>query len=311
MALSSSWSVPLRLWLSGAAAFLAATLALAAPTQLVSRQSITTVSQSAIASYTPYSFYASAGYCSASATISWTCGTNCEGNPTFKPLASGGDGVTVQYWFVGYDPSLKSIVVSNQGTQPSAIIPLITDGDIALVNLDPSLFPGLDSSIQAHKGFAEAHSKSASDILEAVQQAITTYGTHNVVLTGHSLGAAISLLHTVYLPLHISNLKITFVGYGLPRVGNQAFADCVDAHDAIASVTHINNKEDPIPILPGRFLGFHHPAGEIHIQDSGAWLACPGQDNTDSQCIVGDVANVFDGDESDHDGPYNGVEMGC
>ncbi len=175
--------------------------------------------------------------------------------------------------------------------------------------------------------------RSASEILEAVQQAIATYGTHNVVLTGHSLGkphshilvrlltsacpcdlrtgAAISLLHTVYLPLHISNLKITFVGYGLPRVGNQAFADYVDAHDAIASVTHINNKEDPIPILPGRFLGFHHPAGEIHIQDSGAWLACPGQDNTDSQCIVGDVANVFDGDESDHDGPYNGVEMGC
>ncbi len=89
--------MPLRLWLSGAAAFLAATLALAAPTQLVPRQSITAVSQSAVASYKPYSFYASAGYCSASATISWTCGTNCEGNPTFKPLASGGDGVTVQY----------------------------------------------------------------------------------------------------------------------------------------------------------------------------------------------------------------------
>ena len=65
--------------------------------QVVSRQSITTVSQSQIASYTPYSYYASAGYCSASATISWTCGANCEANPSFEPLASGGDGVDVQY----------------------------------------------------------------------------------------------------------------------------------------------------------------------------------------------------------------------
>jgi hypothetical protein len=53
-----------------------------------------------------------------------------------------------------------------------------------------------------------------------------------------------------------------------------------------------------------------------------------GQDNPSTQCIVGDVPEIWDGtyfievlffvlligrtgDESDHDGPYNGVEMGC
>lgn len=70
------------------------------------------------------------------------------------------------------------------------------------------------------------------------------------------------------------------VGYGLPRVGNQAFADYVDQHITVlnggAGLVRINNKEDPVPILPGMFLGFHHPSGEIHIQDSGAWDACPG-----------------------------------
>ena len=101
------------------------------------------------------------------------------------------------------------------------------------------------------------------------------------------------------------------MGYGLPRVGNQAFADYVDAHASVTPVTHINNMEDPIPILPGRFLGFHHPSGEIHIQDSLAWVACAGQDNTNSDCIVGDVPNLLAGNETDHDGPYNGVEMGC
>ncbi|KAG1796842.1 uncharacterized protein BJ212DRAFT_1489209 [Suillus subaureus] len=44
--------------------------------------------------------------------------------------------------------------------------------------------------------------------------------------------------------------------------------------------------------------------------DSGEWAACPGQDNPSTQCIVGDVPEIWDGDESDHDGPYNGVETG-
>lgn len=123
------------------------------------------------------------------------------------------------------------------------------------------------------------------------------------------LGAAIALLDAVYLPLHISGATYTYVGYGLPRVGNQAFANYIDALST--SVTHINNKEDPIPIVPGMGLGYVHPSGEVHIEDSGEWAACPGQDNPSTQCIVGDVPSILDGDESDHDGPYNGITMGC
>ena len=32
---------------------------------------------------------------------------NCNANPGFKPVASGGDGAVTQTWFVGYDPTLK------------------------------------------------------------------------------------------------------------------------------------------------------------------------------------------------------------
>ena len=71
--------------------------------------------------------------------------------------------------------------------------------------------------------------------------------------------------------MQIPSATVSFIGYGLPRVGNQDFADYVDSLGL--SITHINNKEDFVPILPGRFLGFHHPSGEVHIQDSGAWAA--------------------------------------
>lgn len=118
--------------------------------------------------------------------------------------------------------------------------------------------------------------RTANDILTAVQTTMSTHGTSSVALVGHSLGAALSLLDSAFLPLHLPSSTIfQTIVYGLPRVGNQDWANFVDANTAI-HLTHINNKEDPVPILPGMFLGFHHPSGEVHIQDSGAWDSCPG-----------------------------------
>jgi hypothetical protein len=77
--------------------------------------------------------------------------------------------------------------------------------------------------------------------------------------------------------------------------------------------------QDFIPILPGEFLGYRHPSGEVHIRESGVWTACPGQsaiesrmissegvterilsvdigqDNDDKACTTGDVVNIFEG----------------
>ncbi|KAG1747919.1 Alpha/Beta hydrolase protein [Suillus paluster] len=276
---------------------------------LNSRQSITALTTSQIDHFTPYTHYASAGYCTNTQTLAWNCGTNCNANPNFKPVASGGNGDSVQYWFVGYDPNLNTVIVSHQGTNPSEILPLITDADFFLTTLDSTLFPGISSGIEVHNGFGNAQASTATDVLAAVKSAMSAHGTTSVTMVGHSLGAAITLLDSVYLPLWLpAGTTFQTICYGLPRVGNQAFANYVDAH---VHLTHINNEEDPIPICPGMFLGFVHPAGEVHIEDSGEWAACPGQDNPSTQCIVGDVPEIFDGTESNHDGPYNGVEMGC
>ncbi|KAG2033813.1 Alpha/Beta hydrolase protein [Suillus americanus] len=273
------------------------------------RQSITALTTSQIDQFTTYTYYASAGYCTNTQTLAWDCGTNCDANPEFKPVASGGNGDSVQYWFVGYDPNLDTVIVSHQGTNPSEIMPLITDADFFLTTLDSTLFPGISSDIEVHNGFKDAQASTATDVLAAVESAMSTYGATSVTMVGHSLGAAITLLDSVYLPLWLpAGTTFTTIGYGLPRVGNQAFANYVDAN---LHLTHINNEEDPIPICPGMFLDFVHPAGEVHIEDSGEWATCPGQDNPSTQCIVGDVPEIWDGDESDHDGPYNGVEMGC
>ena len=118
---------------------------------------------------------------------------------------------------------------------------------------------------------------TAPTILSYVKQTLSQHGASSVTVVGHSLGAALSLLDGVYLRVQLSSsVSVRVVGYGMPRVGNQDFANWVDSNLS-GQVTHINNKEDPIPILPGMFLDFVHPSGEVHITDSGTWENCPGE----------------------------------
>lgn len=39
-------------------------------------------------------------------------------------------------------------------------------------------------------------------------------------------------------------------------------------------------------------------------------LCLTGQDNESDLCSTGDVPTIFQGDEDDHDGPYDGVQLG-
>jgi len=41
--------------------------------------------------------------------------------------------------------------------------------NVVFENLDSNLFPGIDSSIEAHSGFVDEQAKTAADILAAVQ----------------------------------------------------------------------------------------------------------------------------------------------
>ena len=112
------------------------------------------------------------------------------------------------------------------------------------------------------------------------------------------------------------------------QVGNQAFADYFDSLGM--SATRVNNKEDPVPVLPPiQILNYHHVSGEIHIRDDNVWVSCPGksmhwslegvtsndslgflgQDNPSEQCSTGDV-NFGNFDATEHPGPFDGVSVG-
>ncbi|KAJ2913348.1 hypothetical protein MD484_g7062, partial [Candolleomyces efflorescens] len=285
-------------------------VAFAAPVNqtLENRQSaVSALSADEVAGYKPYTWYASTAGCNPTNTSAWNCGTKCSANPTFIPIASGGDGGKVQYWFVGFDPSLQTIIVSYQGTDPSKITPLITVLRFALTPLRSTLFPGVSSSLQTHDGFGDAHAASAEAVLAAVRSGLSKYGVNKVTLTGHSLGGSIAIIATAHLAIHIPGVSLRTITYANPRVGNQAFVDFVNAR---SEMTRITNRRDIVPILPGRFVGFAHTRGEVHIVNSGAWISCPGQDNTNSECLIGYVPTLFNGNADDHVGPYDGITFG-
>ena len=92
----------------------------------------------------------------------------------------------------------------------------------------------------------------------------------------------------------------------------------------------MNNRHDPVPIVPGRLLGFRHPRGEVHIELDGHAVTCPGErssflvipssylfllylgadDGKDPQCSDRMVPNIEEGNIIDHLGPYHGIFIG-
>ncbi|KAG9023276.1 hypothetical protein FRB95_013326 [Tulasnella sp. JGI-2019a] len=100
---------------------------------------------------------------------------------------------------------------------------------------------------------------------------------------------AIANLEGVSLKLRNPSLNVKIVTFGEPRVGNPAWADYLNGY----SITRITHNYDPIPIVPGRALGFEQPDGEIHINNDSVWNYCSGEDNTDVECSTGATPNIF------------------
>ncbi|KJA29031.1 hypothetical protein HYPSUDRAFT_61869 [Hypholoma sublateritium FD-334 SS-4] len=281
----------------------------AAPGALQGR-SVTALSTSDLSSLAPFTQFARAAYCSTSKLSGWSCGAACAANSDFQPTLVGGDGNAIQIYFVGFSPSQNSIIVAHEGTDPTQLLSDLTDLNILMGSLSTTLFPGVSSAVQVHAGFRDEHAKTAPAILAEVKRLISVKGTTNVAIVGHSLGGALAELDSLFLTLNLpSSISIKAVTYGTPRVGAPAFAALIDSK--VPNFRRINNEDDIVPIVPGRFLGFQHPHGEVHILSPGNAVSCPGDDDaTDAQCQIQSVPNVLEGNILNHLGPYEGIYIG-
>ncbi|KAJ7281985.1 alpha/beta-hydrolase [Mycena rebaudengoi] len=245
--------------------------------------------------------FARVAYCSTPSIQDWTCGEPCEqlGKVTF--LQAGGDEGLVPLYFIAVDPKDNSLAVAHQGTDSKNVVSIINDVKFALVDLNTTRFPnaeGLD--IKVHDGFQDTFERTADGLLAGVMAGLASTGAKKVSVTGHSLGAAIASMTALMIKQAVpDDVDVVLTGFGLPRGGNKAWADFLDKE---VGITWVSNQNDVVPTVPPRFLGFQHPAGEVHIVDDSQtnFIACPGQDN--ENCATGN--SVIAASVSDHKGPY-------
>ncbi|KAI0271128.1 Alpha/Beta hydrolase protein [Russula aff. rugulosa BPL654] len=160
-----------------------------------------TLTQDQIVSTDTYANYAAAVKCGPQNLINWDCGFHCQANPHFELHEAGGDGAIVQFWMVGLDTAMNSIIVAHQGTDKTKLIADLTDLKVFKTKLDPSIFPNIPNGIRVHSGFAEEHANTAVVVLQAVESLLQMYPSAIVTVIGHSLGAALALLDGVRLRL--------------------------------------------------------------------------------------------------------------
>ncbi|KAG9018753.1 hypothetical protein FRB90_010061 [Tulasnella sp. 427] len=191
---------------------------------------VTALPNADIDAFVPYTRLASASYCSTAQIKNWTCGQHCGALPGMVIYDAGGNNQDVPFWYVGYLPSLQSAVVAHQGTTPSELKSVLVDTTFHLGSLNAKYFPGIDSSVQVHQGFSTCHGKTADRINSAVKQMINDHSITNVVTVGHSLGGALAVLDAMSLQMVLpSTVRFKVVTFGQPRIGNQQFADFMDA----------------------------------------------------------------------------------
>ncbi|KAJ7850042.1 alpha/beta-hydrolase [Mycena olivaceomarginata] len=252
--------------------------------------------------------FARVAYCSTKSITTWTCGEPCKalGNVTF--LQSGGDEGLIPLYYIAHDPADESIVVAHEGTDSKNILSILNDAKFGLVDLNVTRFPDTaGQGIQVHSGFQETFERTADGLLDGVLKGLASTGAKKVVVTGHSLGAAVATMTGAFIKTKVDpSVSVSVTGFGLPRGGNKAWADFLDKN---SPVTFMSNQNDPVPAVPPRFLGFQHTSGEIHVVDDSQqnFVSCPGQDN--ENCVTGN--SLLATDVGNHKGPYfDDIEFG-
>jgi hypothetical protein len=139
-------------------------------------------------------------------------------------------------------------VIAFRGTEPDDPRDLLAD-----LEAWPSSWGG---AARVHKGFARALQRVETKIAAAVNESPT-----RVVVTGHSLGAALA---TLVASRYAGSRLYTF---GAPRVGNAAFVAMIARERHWRYVDHVDAVTTVPPHLTG--LGYVHPEPASFIDAGG------------------------------------------
>ena len=201
-----------------------------------------------------------------------------------------GDAQTDTQGFAAYRSDDRTALVSFRGTQPDKVTDVATD-------LEAHQVPWNESGGNVHGGFAAAARSMAPQVRAWLGGCPDR---DRLILTGHSLGAAIA---TLVASVHRPTLLITL---GSPRVGDPAFALTVAGLDGARIVDCCDAVTEVPPELPI----YTHVRPPTYITKDGALIEHPGAEEIAHDRVHGRVeyfvkyawriGSVFVRDLADH-----------
>ena len=162
------------------------------------------------------------------------------------------------FGLMGRNPASRTAFVSFRGTSD------IEDW-VADIDAIPAGYLPIATFGQVHSGFQDVYQLIRGSI--AAKLATATAGCDQILITGHSLGAALAVLAAPDISRNMppNNIEPRLITFGGPRVGLSDFAAAFDA--AIESCYRVVNFLDIVPYLPP--TPYVHVGAQITVDSGG------------------------------------------
>nr|AVD98476.1 secretory lipase [Leishmania major] len=242
--------------------------------------------------------YANATYADSDAVASWNCGGSCNANPSFKVTSIvKGDDAHSLHAYVGVDEGSAQVVVALRGsaTQQEQLMRQL---------VEPVLYDitsGCGLECRVHAGFQRSYLAVRRTIRAAVVRDLMMHPDYNVLVTGHSVGGAVALLAAIDVQAHVNRMFfvsrpiVSLYTFGMPHVGNRAFAVWAAGMLSRGSHFRITSRHDPVPrMLSSGSADFQHVPYEVYCAaaDGTNCCVCEGSVDSDDPTCIAHTSNV-------------------
>lgn len=219
-------------------------------------------------------------------TAVWLSGASYCGMENYKSMQLAGPATSFQVTNVLYDEETdlqgyigllketKTIYVVFRGSSSR----LNWRADFEIIRRDYATYPECDCSV--HTGFYKATKNLKDATIYAVSNLKRETGYNKVVVTGHSLGAAVAQL--IGMELFAVDIDNEVYNYGQPRIGNNKYAEFVN--EIIKSMYRFTHDRDMVPHIPPRDVGYLHSCREIFEDKTGKLKECSSAECEDPLC---------------------------
>jgi hypothetical protein len=153
-------------------------------------------------------------------------------------------------------------ILAFRGTEKDNANDVVADGDALLVS---------DLGAHVHRGFHDYLNSIWWRIAPVVQAYRRDHPAQDIIITGHSLGAALATLAFAYL----NDPSTSLYTFGCPRVGDQAFCDRIAAAARTQRCYRTVDNQDLVTHVPlhAPEFEYQHPAVTLLWLDPTGTLA--------------------------------------